>query len=270
MVRLIPDVPLRLQSEPLGLFLARTLAERRAVIRSVRGFAQSPLNDMAFDIPASEGKIPGTPPLASALRNPTIAGPDRAQLVIDPGPRTIGGADTNRDGMDIDCCRNVRVSNCTVNSPWDDGICLKSCYGLGVARSTDNVSITNCYVTAAYELGSIIDGTFRRIGPGYQSNGTGRIKLGTESNGGFRNIAISNWSLASTVSACRTSSWPLRPSSCTSAPTPHAACSKSRHPRCRRPAKRFSIRMTNVRGTCSTERWNGSTAVRWFVPICSY
>ena len=25
--------------------------------------------------------------------------------------------DTNRDGMDIDCCRNVRISNCTVNSP---------------------------------------------------------------------------------------------------------------------------------------------------------
>lgn len=58
--------------------------------------------DMAFDIPASEGKIPGTPPLASALRNPTIAGPDRAQLVIDPGPRTIGGADTNPDGSDGD------------------------------------------------------------------------------------------------------------------------------------------------------------------------
>ena len=31
--------------------------------------------------------------------------------------------DTDRDGMDIDCCQNVRVSNCTVNSPWDDGIC---------------------------------------------------------------------------------------------------------------------------------------------------
>ena len=26
--------------------------------------------------------------------------------------------DTNRDGMDIDCCVNVRVSNCSVNSPW--------------------------------------------------------------------------------------------------------------------------------------------------------
>ena len=34
--------------------------------------------------------------------------------------------DTDRDGMDIDCCQNVRVSNCTVNSPWDDGICPKS------------------------------------------------------------------------------------------------------------------------------------------------
>jgi len=52
--------------------------------------------------------------------------------------------DTNRDGMDIDCCRNVRVSNCSVNSPWDDAICLKSCYGLGFARSTDHVTITNC------------------------------------------------------------------------------------------------------------------------------
>src|SRR5207253_2113073 len=39
--------------------------------------------------------------------------------------------DTNRDGIDIDCCRNVRVSNCSVNSPWHDGICLKSSFVLG-------------------------------------------------------------------------------------------------------------------------------------------
>jgi polygalacturonase len=32
--------------------------------------------------------------------------------------------DSNRDGMDIDCCRNVRIRKCTVNRPWDDGICL--------------------------------------------------------------------------------------------------------------------------------------------------
>ncbi len=55
--------------------------------------------------------------------------------------------DTDRDGMDIDCCKNVRVSNCTVNSPWDDGICPKSSFALGYNRSTDNVNITNCYVT---------------------------------------------------------------------------------------------------------------------------
>src|SRR5690606_21562075 len=33
---------------------------------------------------------------------------------------TIDGLtiDTNRDGMDIDACSNVRISNCSVNSPW--------------------------------------------------------------------------------------------------------------------------------------------------------
>ncbi len=34
--------------------------------------------------------------------------------------------DTNRDGIDIDACANVRISNCSVNSPWDDGICVES------------------------------------------------------------------------------------------------------------------------------------------------
>jgi polygalacturonase len=30
--------------------------------------------------------------------------------------------DTNRDGIDIDASRNVRISNVSVNSPWDDAI----------------------------------------------------------------------------------------------------------------------------------------------------
>ncbi len=51
--------------------------------------------------------------------------------------------DTDRDGIDIDCCQNVRVSNCTVNSPWDDGICPKSSFALGYARPTRNVTIAN-------------------------------------------------------------------------------------------------------------------------------
>ncbi len=100
--------------------------------------------------------------------------------------------DTDRDGMDIDCCQNVRVSNCTVNSPWDDGICPKSSYGLGYARATRNVTITNCWVTGCYQLGTVLDGTYKRFPPGVRPYGTGRIKCGTESNGGFINITISN------------------------------------------------------------------------------
>lgn len=100
--------------------------------------------------------------------------------------------DTDRDGMDIDCCRNVRVSNCSVNSPWDDGICPKSSYALGYARSTDNVTITNCYVTAKYQLGTMLDGTFKEWEANTRVPRTGRIKCGTESNGGFRNLTISN------------------------------------------------------------------------------
>lgn len=100
--------------------------------------------------------------------------------------------DTDRDGFDIDCCRNVRVSNCTVNSPWDDAICPKSSFALGYARSTDNVTIANCFVAGNYELGSVIAGTWKRYGPDSGIWGNGRIKCGTESNGGFRNVAITN------------------------------------------------------------------------------
>ena len=102
--------------------------------------------------------------------------------------------DTNRDGMDIDCCRNVRIVNCAVNSPWDDGIVPKSSYALGYLRPTENMEISNCYVTGAYQLGTVIDGTWKRFDASAPRRApqVGRIKLGTESNGGFKNIAISN------------------------------------------------------------------------------
>ena len=102
--------------------------------------------------------------------------------------------DTNRDGIDVDACRNVRLSNMTVNSPFDDGICLKSSYGLGVARATENVTITNCQVSG-YDEGSYLDGSYKRTvkyGGARDRGPTGRIKFGTESSGGFRNITISN------------------------------------------------------------------------------
>jgi len=98
--------------------------------------------------------------------------------------------DTDRDGIDIDCCQNVRVSNCTVNSPWDDAICPKSSYALGYARATRNVTIANCFVTGCYQLGTVLDGTWKKFPEGGRPYGTGRIKCGTESNGGFINITI--------------------------------------------------------------------------------
>jgi polygalacturonase len=98
--------------------------------------------------------------------------------------------DTQRDGVDIDCCHNVRVSNCSVNSPWDDGICLKSSFGLGQFRATDDVTITNCLVSG-YDEGTLLDGTRRHDDP-KNPQPTGRIKFGTESNGGFQAITITN------------------------------------------------------------------------------
>lgn len=101
--------------------------------------------------------------------------------------------DTNRDGFDIDCCRNVRIYGCTVNAPWDDAIVLKSSYALGYTQDTENVTISDCLVSG-YDRGSVLDGTYQRYEPQAPDMGfvTGRIKLGTESSGGFRNIAITN------------------------------------------------------------------------------
>lgn len=54
------------------------------------------------------------------------------------------------------------------------------------------MTITNCYVTGTYELGTVLDGTFKKFAADARVPRTGRIKCGTESNGGFKNITISN------------------------------------------------------------------------------
>lgn len=74
----------------------------------------------------------------------------------------------NNDMLDIDCCHNVRVSDCYGESD-DDTIVLKST----ADRTCENITITNCVLST-------------------RCNG---IKMGTESNGGFRNITISNCTL---------------------------------------------------------------------------
>jgi polygalacturonase len=100
--------------------------------------------------------------------------------------------DTNRAGIDMDCCRNVRVSNCSINAPWDDAICLKSSFALGSARAAEMITISNCLVTGSFEEGSLLDGTFKRFPADADIDRNGRIKFGTESNGGFKNITITN------------------------------------------------------------------------------
>ena len=96
--------------------------------------------------------------------------------------------DTNRDGIDIDCCKYFTVSNTKVNTPNDDAIVLKSSYALKRPVLCEHILITNCVVTG-YKLGTFLSGEYI---PEKVNWVCGRIKLGTESNGGYRNITISN------------------------------------------------------------------------------
>jgi polygalacturonase len=69
----------------------------------------------------------------------------------------------NNDGIDIDSCHRVLISNCNISS-GDDAIVLKSTS----ARSCRNVTVSNCVL----------------------SSHCNALKMGTESNGGFQNIVI--------------------------------------------------------------------------------
>src|ERR1044072_540268 len=72
----------------------------------------------------------------------------------------------NNDGIDIDDCRNVKVTRCNVNAD-DDGICLKS----GNANTfCENIEISDCVVRSSASA----------------------LKFGTASHGGFKNIKVSN------------------------------------------------------------------------------
>lgn len=73
------------------------------------------------------------------------------------------------DGIDPDSCKNVRISNCHIES-WDDAIVPKASFTLGERRATENITVTNCYLATACNA----------------------FKLGTESAGDFKRIAVSN------------------------------------------------------------------------------
>ncbi len=189
--------------------MARLTGDANA--RTQQGAPAPPANRPAFnparmargDYPMYQAEQPGVGNKSIALKNcynvvlrdfSLLKGGHFGLLLTGVDNLTIDNLkiDTDRDGMDIDCCQNVRVSNCTVNSPWDDGICPKSSYALGYARATRNVTITNCFVSGCYQLGTVLDGSWKKFPADRRAFGTGRIKCGTESNGGFINITISN------------------------------------------------------------------------------
>ncbi|MDP5278943.1 glycosyl hydrolase family 28-related protein [Sphingomonas sp. DG1-23] len=101
--------------------------------------------------------------------------------------------DTDRDGIDVDCCRNVRIAHCIVNAHKDDAICLKSSYALNRRIVCEDVTVIGCK-TSGYALGSVLDGSYRKSD--YVSTDKvgvlGRIKLGTDSVGGFRNVLVTD------------------------------------------------------------------------------
>lgn len=76
------------------------------------------------------------------------------------------------DGIDPDCCHHVRIANCYVEAE-DDAIVPKASFALGYRRSMENLTVTNCVLTTACNC----------------------FKLGTESSGDFKNIAVSNCTL---------------------------------------------------------------------------
>ncbi|MBN2295931.1 MAG: hypothetical protein JXM70_26100 [Pirellulales bacterium] len=81
------------------------------------------------------------------------------------GIRVDNHTSFNNDGLNIDSCRDVCVSDCIIDSD-DDAIAIKS----SCERPCENVVITNCVLSS-------------------KNNG---IKMGTESHGGFKNINITN------------------------------------------------------------------------------
>jgi hypothetical protein len=86
-----------------------------------------------------------------------------SDLVIDRAT-IVSTAFWNNDGIDICDSRNVKITNCRVNSA-DDGICLKT---YSPDFPNDNISISNCTIRSSASA----------------------IKFGTDSRGACRNIRI--------------------------------------------------------------------------------
>ncbi len=108
------------------------------------------------------------------------------------------------DGIAVDSSRDVRISNCFIDT-GDDGIVLKSgkdADGLRVNRPTEDVTITNCNVYhthGAVVMGSEIAGGIRNVVASnitcHGSNIGVRIKSRRGRGGGVENVRFNNWTM---------------------------------------------------------------------------
>ena len=99
--------------------------------------------------------------------------------------------DTTRDAFDVDCCQDVTIRSCVMNSLTDDGLVVKASYGAGLFMPSKNILVEDCIVSG-YDAGSVLAGVYSRdkliatdrCGP------TGRVKLGTESTCGYDQVTV--------------------------------------------------------------------------------
>ena len=62
----------------------------------------------------------------------------------------------NNDGIDLDRCKRVRISDCDIVA-GDDAICLKACHSTAVYGACEDIVVTNCTlqsVSSAFKIGS--------------------------------------------------------------------------------------------------------------------
>ncbi|HEV2447369.1 MAG TPA: glycoside hydrolase family 28 protein [Candidatus Sulfopaludibacter sp.] len=108
------------------------------------------------------------------------------------------------DGIAVDSTRDVRISNCYIDT-GDDGIVIKSgkdADGLRVNRPSENISIDNCTVHRAHgavTLGSETSGWIRNlVASNITCDGTQmgvRIKSRRGRGGGVEDVRFANWTM---------------------------------------------------------------------------
>ena len=71
------------------------------------------------------------------------------------------------DGIDPDCCQDVRITSCRIDTR-DDAIAIKTSFALGRRRATRRVTVSDCHLTTIHNA----------------------LKLGTETTGDLENIVF--------------------------------------------------------------------------------